>query len=69
VHDHGVFVGDAVTDSIEEAHLVWEALESLGISRVAVCEKLEADGVRLFIEAWERLRETVATAVGAVNVS
>jgi transaldolase len=63
VHDHGVFIGDAVTDNIGEAHLVWESLESLGISRLAVCDQLEADGVRLFIEAWERLRSTVTSAV------
>ncbi len=63
VHDHGVFIGDAVTENIAEAHLVWEALESLGISRQAVCAQLETDGVRLFTEAWERLRATVASAV------
>lgn len=68
VHDHGEFVGDAVTDSIADAHLVWESLESLGISRQAVCDKLEADGVRLFIEAWERLRETVALAAETATV-
>lgn len=63
VHDHGVFAGDAVTDNIAEAHVVWEALESLGISRARVCDKLEEDGVRLFAEAWERLRQTVASSV------
>jgi len=63
VHDHGVFAGDTVTEHIAEAHLVWEALESLGISRPAVCAKLETDGVRQFMEAWERLRLTVARAV------
>lgn len=65
VHDHGVFAGDTVTEHIADAHLVWEALEGLGILRRAVCTKLEADGVHQFSEAWERLRQTVATAAAS----
>jgi transaldolase len=68
VHDHGVFAGDMVTDNIAEAHLVWEGLESLGISRTRVCDELEEDGVRLFAEAWERLRQTVASATSTVTI-
>lgn len=68
VHAHGVFAGDMVSDHIADAHLVWEALETLGISRRAVCDKLEADGVQSFIDAWERLRQTVATAMQSATV-
>lgn len=68
VHDHGVFTGDNVTEHVDDARLVWETLETLGISRRDVCAKLEADGVQSFIDAWERLRQTVATAMQSATV-
>lgn len=68
VHDHGVFIGDAVTDNIDDAHRVWDALEALGVSRVAVCSRLEAEGVQQFVDAWERLRATVTAAAHSVTV-
>ena len=65
---HGHFGGDTVTPNLEAAQTTWQQLEALGIERLAVCDKLESDGVRQFIEAWERLRETVRTAMAAVRV-
>lgn len=65
VHDHGTFAGDTVTSRFADAAATWDALEQLGIDRLAVCEQLEADGVTSFINAWERLRATVQTAMDA----
>ena len=63
VFDHGRFGGDTITSRIGDARETWAALEELGIDRLAVCDKLEADGVASFISAWKRLRETVAAAM------
>ncbi len=63
VFEHGHFGGDTVTPNLEAAQGVWSALEALGVSRSAVCDQLEVDGVRQFIEAWERLRATVSAAL------
>ncbi len=63
--EHGHFGGDTVTPNMESAQTVWQHLEALGIGRLDVCERLEADGVRQFIEAWERLRDTVRSAMAA----
>ncbi len=67
VFDHGSFGGDTVTPNLEAAQGLWAQLETLGIGRTAVCDKLEADGVRQFIEAWERLRSTVEVAIAAAR--
>jgi transaldolase len=63
VFDHGSCKGDTITPSIAAAAATWQALEALGIDRIAVCDKLEADGVTSFISAWERLRDTVRSAM------
>lgn len=63
VADHGICGGDTVTPNLASAGEVWTKLAALGIDRVAVCNKLEADGVQQFIDAWERLRTTVRTAL------
>ena len=63
VFDHGACGGDTVTASIDDAVAAWNALEAIGIDRLAVCDKLEADGVASFISAWERLRTTVQAAM------
>ena len=65
VFDHGVCKGDTITGRELEAAMVWADLEAIGISRLAVCDKLEEDGVASFISAWERLRETVQQAMAA----
>jgi len=63
VADHGVFQGDTVTGTGEASAEIWQALSALGIEQAAVCEHLEIDGVKKFIEAWEALRATVQTAM------
>lgn len=63
VFDHGTFAGDTISSRIDDARATWTALEAIGIDRLAVCEKLEADGVASFISAWERLRDTVSAAM------
>ena len=65
VHDHGSFKGDTISDEIASAQQVWSELEAIGIDRLAVCDKLESDGVASFITAWERLRTTVQSAMTA----
>ncbi len=67
VRDHGLVRGDTVTGTGESAALVWSQLEVLGIGREEVCQRLEVDGVASFIDAWERLRETVRQAMRAVE--
>jgi transaldolase len=64
VRDHGVITGDAVSGHGEQSAQVWTDLAALGISQSEVCDRLEADGVKSFIDAWERLRETVRAAMG-----
>jgi transaldolase len=63
VRDHGDIVGDTVTAEVGAAAAVWAELESIGVSQAAVCDRLEAEGVRSFIDAWERLRTTVGTSM------
>lgn len=67
VSHHGHFGGDTVTPNLEMAYDVWTQLEALGVSRRQVCDQLEADGVQQFIEAWERLRTSVRTAMDAAE--
>jgi len=61
VHTHGT-VRDLEVDA-KAAERIWQDLLKLGISRDVVCGVLEADGVAAFIAAWERLRDTVSTAM------
>lgn len=63
--DHGVVRGDTVTGTADASASVWRSLAQLGIEEVAVCQKLETEGVAKFIEAWEQLRTTVRTAMQA----
>ena len=65
VADHGTVRGDTVTGTADASAVIWQQLEALGISEAAVCAELEAEGVQKFIDAWEQLRATVATAMGA----
>jgi transaldolase len=43
---------------------VWTELARLGITERDVCDLLEREGVAKFIDSWEQLRATVATAAG-----
>jgi transaldolase len=63
VRDHGVDRGDTVTGTADGARRVWSGLEAIGIEQQDVCSRLETEGVAAFIEAWERLRTTVADAM------
>jgi len=67
VADHGVFRGDTVTGTGAASAQVWQSLSILGIEQAAVCEHLEQDGVKKFIDAWEDLRATVQTAIDQIS--
>ena len=64
VAEHGVIPADSVTGTAAEAAATWSAIEGLGIANADVCETLEREGVRKFIDSWEQLRATVAAAAG-----
>ncbi|HAN71159.1 MAG TPA: transaldolase [Actinobacteria bacterium] len=53
---------DTVTGTEEASLRTWRELESLGISQADVSATLEREGVAKFIDSWEQLRTTVATA-------
>lgn len=53
---------DSVSGTQEASEQIWMALESLGISQADVSATLEREGVAKFIDSWEQLRTTVATA-------
>jgi transaldolase len=67
VADHGVFRGDTVTGTGAASAQVWQSLSELGIDQVEVCDHLEQDGVKKFIDAWEDLRATVQTAIDQIS--
>ena len=56
--DHGQPTS-ALPGNLDEARLVIDSLESLGISMDQVTQELEEEGVRAFAEAFERLMETI----------
>ena len=62
VAEQGVIIADTVTGSTPTAMAVWASLAALGIDEAEVCETLEREGVRKFIDSWEQLRATVAAA-------
>lgn len=64
VADHGVIPADSVTGTAAQSRQVWADLAGLGIEETEVCDKLETEGVAKFIESWEQLRATVASAAG-----
>jgi transaldolase len=56
-----------VTGTGAESAAIWQSLSTLGIQQETVCEQLEQDGVKKFIEAWEELRATVQTAMDQIT--
>ncbi|MFA7323656.1 MAG: transaldolase [Candidatus Nanopelagicales bacterium] len=66
VADHGVFAGDTVTGTAAASAQVWNDLRTLGIEQTVVCDTLEKDGVKKFIDAWEQLRATVQAAMDQI---
>lgn len=65
VRDHGQFSGDTVTGTAGVSREVFTHLLELGIDINEVCDLLEREGVQKFIESWESLRTTVATAMAS----
>ncbi len=63
--DHGR-VRPALEEGVDEAREVLDRLEGLGISLDEVTDKVLADGVRLFDEAYAKLLAAVATATGSL---
>lgn len=62
VAEEGVIPADSVTGTAAESAQVWTDLASLGIDETEVCDTLEREGVRKFIDSWEQLRDTVGAA-------
>ena len=60
----GVIPADSITGTATESAQVWVDLAALGIDEAQVCEQLEREGVAKFIDSWQQLRATVATAAG-----
>ncbi len=56
--DHGI-PRASLTENVEAAHRIMEAVAKLGISMKEVTDKLTDDGVRLFAEAFGKLLEAV----------
>ena len=67
VADHGVFQGDTVSGTGTASAAIWQSLSELGIEQASVCDYLEQDGVKKFIDAWEDLRTTVQTAMDQIS--
>lgn len=63
VADHGVFVGDTVSDRAAESESILEQLPSLGIDLPHLLSELEADGVKKFASAWSDLIAVVDRAL------
>ena len=64
VAEHGVIPADSLSGTAGEADATWAALGAVGIDAGAVFAVLESEGVEKFIESWQELRATVATAAG-----
>ncbi len=67
VAERGVIPEDSITGTAEESAAVWKALTDVGIDTSDVFEVLEREGVKKFIDSWEQLRATVATAAGTAS--
>lgn len=63
VRDHGVFRGDTVSGTAALSRDELAALAAVGIEISEVCDLLETEGVQKFIDSWESLRSTVASAM------
>ncbi len=60
----GVIVADSITGTREESAAVMTDLADVGVDMADVFAVLESEGVTKFIDSWEQLRSTVATAAG-----
>lgn len=55
VADHGVFRGDTLDGTADQARTVWGELEALGIDMDDVYRVLEDEGVEKFVASWDDL--------------
>jgi len=60
----GVIVPDAITGTRDESAAVMKDLADVGVDLADVFNVLESEGVTKFMDSWEQLRSTVATAAG-----
>ncbi len=65
VRDHGHFRGDTVSGTAVQSREELTALAAEGIEIAEVCDLLETEGVQKFIDSWESLRATVASAMAS----
>lgn len=63
VIDHGVFKGDTVSGTYDQARVIFAQLAELGISIDEVTAGLETDGVKKFSDAWKELLVSVEGAM------
>jgi len=64
VAEHGQIPDDSLSGTAAQADATWSALRAVGIDAAGVFAVLESEGVSKFIESWQELRATVATAAG-----
>jgi len=57
--DHGEIRGDTLTHELDRAGLDLIALDDLGIDLTQVCEQLQRDGVRKFVEPFDELLDAL----------
>jgi transaldolase len=62
--DHGEVRGDTVTQDLDEAHAVFERLESVGVDYDDVTETLELEGVQKFAVSFDELLDGVRSKRG-----
>lgn len=63
VAESGVFRGDTMTGRADEAADFFRELAEAGVDMAEICRSLESAGVQSFIDSWEALRATVASAL------
>ena len=63
--DHGEVTGDTVTDAYTQADADLDAIGALGISYPELVERLEAEGLQKFEDAWDELLASVRAGLDA----
>ncbi|MCO8190168.1 MAG: transaldolase [Tropheryma whipplei] len=59
MNDHGEIRGDTITGTYEDSRAILSELAKLGVNYTEVTDKLEADGVKQFIDSWNQLKSNV----------
>ena len=65
--DHGELGAETLTENIEEASLLMQNLAELGIDFSLIANKLSQDGIRIFVEASERLLKAINRKQAALS--